>query len=236
MRLVPTSSPRSRTRLRSRPVPAALRRPRSLRAASRRSSRPAATPRRVTSTSRAGSRTSPTRATRMSVVPTTTHISGDADVTQILSDIGNIASSIPSASQSGFDPSQLGLASGAVNDASIDVYSGTRRPRPAQARREPHDRSVRARCAERPDRRDHDLVLGRDRRSQRGPDDQRSGQREAAQRPDRLQRPRPGRPRRPGRLHGQQLRWRRLAAAASIWTASRTPRPPTEINACAAQL
>jgi hypothetical protein len=55
----------------------------------------------------------------------TTHIAGDADVTQILSDIGNIASSIPSASQSGFDPSQLSLASGAVKDASIDVYSGT---------------------------------------------------------------------------------------------------------------
>ena len=55
----------------------------------------------------------------------TTHISGDADVTQILSDIGNVASSIPSASQSGFDPSQLSLASGAVKDATIDVYSGT---------------------------------------------------------------------------------------------------------------
>jgi hypothetical protein len=55
----------------------------------------------------------------------TTHISGDADVTTILSDIGNIASSIPSASSSGFDPSQLSLASGAIKDASIDVYSGT---------------------------------------------------------------------------------------------------------------
>jgi hypothetical protein len=55
----------------------------------------------------------------------TTHISGDADVSKILSDIGNIASSIPSASQSGFDPSQLSLASGAIKDASIDVYSGT---------------------------------------------------------------------------------------------------------------
>ena len=54
----------------------------------------------------------------------TTHISGDADVSKILSDIGNIASSIPSASQSGFDPSQLSLASGAIKDASIDVYSG----------------------------------------------------------------------------------------------------------------
>jgi hypothetical protein len=55
----------------------------------------------------------------------TTHISGDADVSKILSDIGNIASSIPSAASSGFDPSQLSLASGAIKDASIDVYSGT---------------------------------------------------------------------------------------------------------------
>ncbi len=55
----------------------------------------------------------------------TTHISGDADVSKILSDIGNIAGSIPSASSSGFDPSQLSLASGAITDASIDVYSGT---------------------------------------------------------------------------------------------------------------
>ncbi len=55
----------------------------------------------------------------------TTHISGDADVQKILEDIGNIASSLPSASSSGFDPSQLSLASGAISDASIDVYSGT---------------------------------------------------------------------------------------------------------------
>jgi hypothetical protein len=55
----------------------------------------------------------------------TTHISGDADVTTILSDIGNIAASIPSASSSGFDPSQLSLASGAIKDASVDIYSGT---------------------------------------------------------------------------------------------------------------
>jgi hypothetical protein len=55
----------------------------------------------------------------------TTHISGDADVSKILTDIGTLASSIPSAASSGFDPSQLGAASGAVTDASIDVYSGT---------------------------------------------------------------------------------------------------------------
>ncbi len=56
---------------------------------------------------------------------TTTHISGDANIEKILDDIGNIASSVPSAASSGFDPSQLGLVSGAVSDASIDVYSGT---------------------------------------------------------------------------------------------------------------
>jgi hypothetical protein len=55
----------------------------------------------------------------------TVHISGDADVAQILTDVGNIAASIPSAASSGFDPSQLSLLSGAVTDASIDVYSGT---------------------------------------------------------------------------------------------------------------
>jgi hypothetical protein len=55
----------------------------------------------------------------------TTHISGDADVSKILTDIGTLASSIPSAASSGFDPSQLGVASGAVTDASVDVYSGT---------------------------------------------------------------------------------------------------------------
>jgi hypothetical protein len=55
----------------------------------------------------------------------TVHISGDADVQKILEDIGNIAASVPSASSSGFDPSQLSLVSGAVSDASIDVYSGT---------------------------------------------------------------------------------------------------------------
>jgi hypothetical protein len=52
------------------------------------------------------------------------HISGDANVEQILTDIGNLASSVPSAASSGFDPSQLSAASGAVTDASINVYSG----------------------------------------------------------------------------------------------------------------
>jgi hypothetical protein len=55
----------------------------------------------------------------------TIHISGDANVDQILTDIGNLASSVPNASSSGFDPSQLSLVSGAVTNASIDVFSGT---------------------------------------------------------------------------------------------------------------
>lgn len=54
----------------------------------------------------------------------TIHISGDANIDQILTDIGNLASSVPSAASSGFDPSQLSAVSGAVTDASIDVYSG----------------------------------------------------------------------------------------------------------------
>jgi hypothetical protein len=54
----------------------------------------------------------------------TIHIHGDADVQQILTDIGNLASSVPQASASGFDPSQLNAASGAVTDATIDVFSG----------------------------------------------------------------------------------------------------------------
>ena len=54
----------------------------------------------------------------------TIHISGDANIDQILTDVGNLASSVPSAASSGFDPSQLSAVSGAVTDASIDVYSG----------------------------------------------------------------------------------------------------------------
>ncbi len=54
----------------------------------------------------------------------TVHIAGDADIDTILTDIGNLVSEIPGAASQGFDPSQLGAASGAVTDASIDVYSG----------------------------------------------------------------------------------------------------------------
>ena len=54
----------------------------------------------------------------------TVHISGDADVNTILTDVGNLASAVPGATAQGFDPSQLSTVSDAVTDASIDVYSG----------------------------------------------------------------------------------------------------------------
>ncbi len=54
----------------------------------------------------------------------TIHISGDANIEQVLTDIGNLASSVPGADAGGFDPAQLGAVSSAVTDASIDVYSG----------------------------------------------------------------------------------------------------------------
>ena len=53
------------------------------------------------------------------------HIHGDANVEQILTDIGDIAAAVPDAAASGFDPSQLSQFSEAVTDASIDVYSTT---------------------------------------------------------------------------------------------------------------
>jgi hypothetical protein len=53
------------------------------------------------------------------------HIHGDADIEQILTDIGELAASVPGAAeQAGFDPSQLSQFSDAVTEASFDVYSG----------------------------------------------------------------------------------------------------------------
>jgi hypothetical protein len=52
------------------------------------------------------------------------HISGDANVDQILADAGELAGSVPDASVQGFDPSQLGTFSDLVSGASIDVFSG----------------------------------------------------------------------------------------------------------------
>jgi hypothetical protein len=51
------------------------------------------------------------------------HIHGNADVQQMLTDIGELVAAVPSAGAQGFDPSQLGLLSGAVSDATVDVYS-----------------------------------------------------------------------------------------------------------------
>ena len=53
------------------------------------------------------------------------HIHGDANLDQILTDIGGIASAIPGAASQGFDPAQLQLLEGAVDTASVDVYSTT---------------------------------------------------------------------------------------------------------------
>jgi hypothetical protein len=51
------------------------------------------------------------------------HIHGDADIDQVLTDIGELASAVPNAAASGFDPSQLSAFSDAVTEASVDVYS-----------------------------------------------------------------------------------------------------------------
>ena len=51
------------------------------------------------------------------------HIHGDADVDQILNDVGGLVESVPQAASSGFDPALLGGVSDAVTEASIDVYS-----------------------------------------------------------------------------------------------------------------
>jgi hypothetical protein len=54
----------------------------------------------------------------------TNHISGSADVEQILTDIGGIAASFPGAESSGVDLTKLGQFAPAVDEATIDVYSG----------------------------------------------------------------------------------------------------------------
>ena len=54
-----------------------------------------------------------------------THIHGDANLDQILNDIGGIVGAVPGLSSQGFDPAQLGLLEGAVDTATVDVYSTT---------------------------------------------------------------------------------------------------------------
>ena len=54
----------------------------------------------------------------------TVHIHGDADIEQIFSDVTRIAEQVPGASASTIDPSQLDQVESAVQEASLDVYSG----------------------------------------------------------------------------------------------------------------
>jgi hypothetical protein len=54
----------------------------------------------------------------------TVHIHGDADIEQILSDLTKIAEQVPGASASTLDPSQLDQVKSAIQEASLDVYSG----------------------------------------------------------------------------------------------------------------
>jgi hypothetical protein len=54
----------------------------------------------------------------------TIHIHGDADIAQILQDVGPLVQQAGGAAGAGFDPSQLGQFSDAVTNATIDVYSG----------------------------------------------------------------------------------------------------------------
>ena len=53
----------------------------------------------------------------------TTHVSGDLDVEQVLTDFGGIAAGLPQAQQAPFDFNNLGQLATAVEDASFDVYS-----------------------------------------------------------------------------------------------------------------
>ena len=55
---------------------------------------------------------------------TTTHIHGDADVSQIFSDFAKAAQNVPGATTQGLDPTQIQQASSFVKSASVDVYSG----------------------------------------------------------------------------------------------------------------
>jgi hypothetical protein len=52
------------------------------------------------------------------------HISGDANVKQIITDISKLAEELPGASAQGISPSQLSQLEPAVKSATIDVYSG----------------------------------------------------------------------------------------------------------------
>jgi hypothetical protein len=55
----------------------------------------------------------------------TIHVSGDADVQQILTDLSKAVQNVPGAAAQGIDPSQFAGASQFIKDAHIDVYSGS---------------------------------------------------------------------------------------------------------------
>ncbi len=55
----------------------------------------------------------------------TIHISGDADVQKILTDLAKAAQNVPGAAAQGLNPSQFQQVSSLIKDAHIDVYSGT---------------------------------------------------------------------------------------------------------------
>ena len=113
----------------------------------------------------------------------TVHIAADADVEQMLTDIGTLASSVPGADSQGFDPTQLSAISSAVTEASIDVYSGADDHVLRKLDVEPDDRPVGGRAGGHggPDREHPGLVRGsrsaastRSRRSRRRPTRSRS--------------------------------------------------------------
>jgi hypothetical protein len=52
------------------------------------------------------------------------HVHGDADVQQILSDVGELFAALLGPLAGAFDPAQFGVLSGVVEEAAIDVYSG----------------------------------------------------------------------------------------------------------------
>jgi hypothetical protein len=54
----------------------------------------------------------------------TIHIHGDADVDQLVSDLGKIVQRAPGGAGQPLDPAQLDRAKSAIRDASLDVYSG----------------------------------------------------------------------------------------------------------------
>jgi hypothetical protein len=54
----------------------------------------------------------------------TIHVRGDADVEQIVSDVGRIAQRAPGGAAQAVDPAQLERVESAIQDASLDVYSG----------------------------------------------------------------------------------------------------------------